>query len=701
MRSRQTAGGCCLTVIPGGYCFMMTVVGTAITQRGQAAVSWSRAGLARVQLWERPDMRYDSQGWIGAGLIGMWLLTMPLSAQDEKPAKKRDRSQKQAKADRKQPRPQIQFLNASDGVVELFWLASDTERVPSGEIAPGQNKILTTTLGHQFELVSAKGQKAQVTSEVLVQGYRFEPGRPDGIPAVYTQKKLVDGYPIVASAKVNPFALEEAAYLVRLMLSERPDVREAMIKSGSRMCIMAYDEFTTDLPEFRWLGSEDAEKIEGLPAKEYWDRRARGLGGSETDPFCSVAEENLLAFEGDPYAAECILIHEFAHNIHLRGMVNVDPTFDGRLKATYEQAMQTGKWKGKYAAENHHEYFAEGVQSWFDNNRVNDDDHNHVNTRELLKEYDPGLAAMCEEVFGKTVIKYTKPVTRLTGHLKGYDPSKSPKFEWPKQLDVAQRKIRKRAEERNRQTKPSQPATATDSATPDKSAVKTDATADAKAEVTSATHETRKVSGWTVYVNRELLKSQSEATEKALVLLKAQLDEIVRVVPAGPVQQLQEVPLWMSPEYKGIGPKAEYHPDAGWLKNHDRNVAMARGIEFTNVRIFDAECRRMPNFALHELAHAYHHRVLPDGFDNPLLRGAYERAKKEGRYERVERRDANGKTTLDRSYALTNPQEFFAELSESYFSRNDFYPYVRTELERHDPESIPVLERLWKVSAAK
>ena len=34
---------------------------------------------------------------------------------------------------------------------------------------------------------------------------------------------------------------------------------------------------------------------------------------------------------------------------------------------------------------NHHEYFAEGVQSWFDNNRENDHDHNHVNTRaELL-----------------------------------------------------------------------------------------------------------------------------------------------------------------------------------------------------------------------------------------------------------------------------------------------------------------------------
>ena len=47
-------------------------------------------------------------------------------------------------------------------------------------------------------------------------------------------------------------------------------------------------------------------------------RPGPGLGGSQTDPVCSCGEENLLAFPGDPYAAECILIHEFAHNIHLR-----------------------------------------------------------------------------------------------------------------------------------------------------------------------------------------------------------------------------------------------------------------------------------------------------------------------------------------------------------------------------------------------
>lgn len=93
-----------------------------------------------------------------------------------------------------------------------------------------------------------------------------------------------------------------------------------------------------------------------------------------------------------------------------------------------DSAMKAGLWKGKYASMNHHEFFAEGVQSWFDNNPENDHDHNHVNTRAELLEYDPGLAALCREVFGDTELKYTKPTTRLTDHLKGYDPAKAPNF---------------------------------------------------------------------------------------------------------------------------------------------------------------------------------------------------------------------------------------------------------------------------------
>lgn len=258
-------------------------------------------------------------------------------------------------------------------------------------------------------------------------------------PAFYKKYTEASGYPIVASGTVNDYALREAAYLTDMMLAKIPKVRNAMIESGSRLCIIAWNEFTTDLPEFAHF-----------KPKDFWDARARGTGGSETDPYCSCGEENLLGYPGDPYSTESILIHEMAHNIHLRGVLRLDPSFDDRLKKTYDAAMAKGLWKGKYASVNDREYFAEGVQSWFDNNREDDHDHNHVNTRAELIEYDPGLAALCREVFGETELKYTRPETRLTGHLAGYDPATAPKFVWPERLQEQKAKIRADAEARGK-----------------------------------------------------------------------------------------------------------------------------------------------------------------------------------------------------------------------------------------------------------
>lgn len=255
-------------------------------------------------------------------------------------------------------------------------------------------------------------------------------------------KKYVDAYglPVLSSEKVNDYALREAGFLITEMLALRPDILKAMIESGSQLRIMAHNEYTTDLPGW-----------DHLEPKDYRDARSRGMGGSREDPLCSCAEENVLGYPGDPYAAESIVIHELAHNIHLRGVVNVDPTFDRRLKKTYDAAMKKWLWNGKYASVNHYEYFAEGVQSWFNNNRPPDHDHNHVDTREELIAYDPGLAALCKEVFGETELKYTKPATRLQGHLKGYDPSKAPTFRWPERLKKVQQEIREKALERNRE----------------------------------------------------------------------------------------------------------------------------------------------------------------------------------------------------------------------------------------------------------
>ena len=239
----------------------------------------------------------------------------------------------------------------------------------------------------------------------------------------FYQKHLdAAGLPIVSSARVRDEALREAAWILDRLLEGRDDIRQALAKNGVRLAVMAHDEYTTDLPEHA-----------KLTPKDYWDRRARGLGPSPDAPAVSCGEENLLSFPGDHYATENILIHEFAHAIHQMGLNIVDPTFDQRLNQAFGRAMGLGRWKGFYAASNPAEYWAEGVQSWFGNNRENDASHNHVNTRGELEAYDPPLAALCREVFGDRHWTYQKPAARDQAgraHLKGWESAQAPTFAW-------------------------------------------------------------------------------------------------------------------------------------------------------------------------------------------------------------------------------------------------------------------------------
>ena len=168
-----------------------------------------------------------------------------------------------------------------------------------------------------------------------------------------------------------------------------------------RVAVMAESELTTDVPEHS-----------DLTPKKYWDKRARGLGATRLRPASSCAEENLLGLKGDRYSGESIFIHEFAHTMHM-GLRRIDPAFDARLKKLYKAALAGGFWQKTYAATNVGEYWAEGVQSYFDANREavpGDGIHNHVDTREELKAYDPALFKLIDEVYRGATWRYMAPI---------------------------------------------------------------------------------------------------------------------------------------------------------------------------------------------------------------------------------------------------------------------------------------------------
>ena len=121
---------------------------------------------------------------------------------------------------------------------------------------------------------------------------------------------------------------------------------------------MATNEFTTDLPEQRdWkkptvddsrLTGCDRQaylKIAAMSDRDYWNSRARGMGGTYT----TGATENLLGYPGSVYYGENILVHEFGHSI-LSAIQTADPKLHARVEnlfnADYELSNPSAAWGG-------------------------------------------------------------------------------------------------------------------------------------------------------------------------------------------------------------------------------------------------------------------------------------------------------------------------------------------------------------------
>ena len=211
-------------------------------------------------------------------------------------------------------------------------------------------------------------------------------------------KKYLDanGIPVISSWRVPDSALVEAWTIVKFMTNDLPPkVLKQMQGAGARVGVMARYEGTTDIPEHAHLANDTTLN---------WDLRARGLGGDMELPLTTCAEENLLCYQIDKYHAEDILIHEFAHAIHLIGIAPIDSAFNPTLQQYLDEAIAEGRYDNTYAQTNIYEYWAEGIQDWFNVNaevEKTDGKHNQLNTRHELKRYDPKLYKLIHSYFSE------------------------------------------------------------------------------------------------------------------------------------------------------------------------------------------------------------------------------------------------------------------------------------------------------------
>ena len=135
----------------------------------------------------------------------------------------------------------------------------------------------------------------------------------------------------------------------------------------------------------------------------------------------------------------------------------------------------------------------------------------------------------------------------------------------------------------------------------------------------------------------------------------------------------------------------QYHPDAGWLKEHGYSEQLAKCPHIPEVEDFlsPEENLRMPCVVLHQLAHGFHDQTI--GFDDARVIAAWNKFPRQlGIPVRPHdlRPDA-------RALRPDGPEGVLRRDDRVYFGSNDFYPFVAGELKQAEPETFALLAEIW------
>ena len=202
----------------------------------------------------------------------------------------------------------------------------------------------------------------------------------------------------------------------------------------------------------------------------------------------------------------------------------------------------------------------------------------------------------------------------------------------------------------------------------------------------------QEIEGWTVNVDPQLLEGGEfkEEGDKALKMLANHFQRIEILVKEEQLKELKKVEFWLEHSHPELG-GMQYHPGKDWLVDRGYDPRLTKKVHITQAKnlFIREQLLKHPAVVLHELAHAYHDQVL--SFEDAGILKAYRMAMAKGSLEKVMLYD--GRTV--RHYAASNHKEYFAEMTEAFLYRNDFYPFVYGELKEFDPRGFAEMERVW------
>jgi hypothetical protein len=225
----------------------------------------------------------------------------------------------------------------------------------------------------------------------------------------YTKFTYAREFVVLGSKHASDEALLRANDVIRKMFAYRHDILKAMIAEGARLVVLGTNEKLSDLPEFAALS-----KKPGFDAVRYVDY-------TPELKLLVVPEENVLGSPTDPFAGKSLTASLFAKVLYrIAGMRPVDPDFekqrakqqyelrvkrldvdfDARVAKLHEAARSKGLWRGTPAGHDKVEYWAAGVEAYFDAAGSGLPPHGAdrpITTREMLKAYDPELWTLVDE----------------------------------------------------------------------------------------------------------------------------------------------------------------------------------------------------------------------------------------------------------------------------------------------------------------
>jgi alpha-glucosidase len=238
---------------------------------------------------------------------------------------------------------------------------------------------------------------------VIAPPARFE------IDPYYTKFTFAREFVVLGSERVSDEALLRANDTIRKLYAYRHDILKALIADGARLVVLGRDEKLSDLPEFK--GSKNEAGFDGARYRDY----------TPALKLMVVPEENVLGLPGDPFAGRCMVVGAFAKALYqvtgLRPVIpdfdqqrdkqqyelrvkRMDVEFDQKLRKAYDAATTKALWKGTAAARDRAEYWAAGVEAYFDaagDGQPPNLADRPITTREALKAYDPELYALVDE----------------------------------------------------------------------------------------------------------------------------------------------------------------------------------------------------------------------------------------------------------------------------------------------------------------